>query len=127
MNDLPSALAAFVELFNRGAFWESHEALETEWRRTRSPFYHGLILYASAWVHYQRGNRHGIIAQLDKADPLLRDHQPGYLGLDLGAIVADGARLRLAAEKESYTGLSPRILLSDDLRKGSEPELRPTD
>ena len=28
----PSALEAFVELFNQEAFWESHEVLEGPWR-----------------------------------------------------------------------------------------------
>ncbi len=51
----PTALEAFVELFNQEAFWESHEVLEGPWRETRSDFYHGLILYASAFVHVQRG------------------------------------------------------------------------
>ena len=91
---LPPALEDFVDLVNKGAYWESHEALEPEWRRTQSPFYHGLILYASAWVHQDRGNPHGIQAQLAKAEPLLKDHAPGYLGIDVSAILDRDAPLK---------------------------------
>ncbi|MCH7684351.1 MAG: DUF309 domain-containing protein [Gemmatimonadetes bacterium] len=32
----------------------------------RSDFYQGLILHASAWVHWERRNAHGVRAQLNK-------------------------------------------------------------
>ncbi len=88
------ALLEMARLFNAGAFWESHEALELEWRRTRSPFYHGLILYASAWVHHQRGNRHGVTAQLDKAAPLLHRFAPAHCGVDVARMLREGEALR---------------------------------
>ena len=69
-----------MELFNQEAFWESHEVLEGPWRETGSDFYHGLILYASAFVHVQRGNPHGIGAQLVKAERFLQEFRPAYLG-----------------------------------------------
>ncbi len=53
----PAPLEAFVELFDQEAFWASHEVLEGSWRETDSDFYHGLILYTSAFVHVRRGNR----------------------------------------------------------------------
>jgi hypothetical protein len=49
--NLPEPLVDFVARFNAREFWESHEVLEIPWRTGRSEFYHGLILYASAFVH----------------------------------------------------------------------------
>jgi predicted metal-dependent hydrolase len=57
---LPSALRRFLELYGAARYWDSHEALEDEWRRTGSDFYQALILYASAWVHWKRGNAHTV-------------------------------------------------------------------
>ena len=107
------ALIDFVSLFNSEAYWESHEALESEWRRTRDPFLHGLILYASAWVHRQRGNRHGIVAQLDKAESLLRDFRPKHLGIDIENLLVDATRLRATAGLES-AGFIPRLAILPD-------------
>ena len=119
---LPPGLEDFVDLFNKGAFWEAHEALEPEWKRTRSDFYHGLILYASAWVHQDRGNPHGIQAQLAKATPLLQEHTPGYLGVDVSGILDQGRDL--AAGRPART---PMIVTDLRLFAGDEPELESDD
>jgi predicted metal-dependent hydrolase len=115
---LPAALANFVDLFNQGDYWESHEALEPEWRRTRSEFYHGLILYASAWVHQERGNRHGVDAQLAKAEPLLRCHAAGYLGIDVAEVLREAEDLR-----GHRPPARPVIDLNPARVRGDEPEL----
>jgi uncharacterized protein len=121
---MPLELEAFVQRFNQGAYWDSHEVLEAAWRRNRSQFYHGLILYASAWVHWQRGNRHGVLAQLDKAEPLLRERGAGYLGVDLAALLRDLVALRAG---EDFSDRRPTIELSPALCAGTEPELDPAD
>lgn len=119
---MPPSLESFVDLFNKGAFWESHEALEPEWRRTRSDFYHGLILYASAWVHQERRNPHGILAQLDKATPLLQEHAPGYLGIDVAGILREAQLLQ-----SGQPSAEPLILTDLRLLSGHESELEPSD
>lgn len=91
---IPSALRRFVELVNRGEFWESHEVLEELWRENGSDFLQGLILYASAFVHAKRGNRHGVGAQLDKAGLKLESYPDAYLGVDLAALRAHLRRCR---------------------------------
>jgi predicted metal-dependent hydrolase len=111
-----------VAFFNQGAFWDSHEALEPEWRRTRSEFYHGLILYASAWVHQERGNRHGVDAQLAKAEPLLRLHAARYLGVDVAKVLEQGENLRTGRP-----AATPFIVVDPSLVRGDEPELAPAD
>jgi DUF309 family protein family protein len=55
------------ELFNSGAYWEAHEALETVWRSIikdgdagAARVWQGLIQAAAALLHQRRGNRHGV-------------------------------------------------------------------
>jgi len=57
------------ELFNSGAYWEAHEALETVWRSIISDgnsdaarVWQGLIQAAAALLHQRRGNPHGVAA-----------------------------------------------------------------
>jgi len=127
----PPELEAFVELFNGEAFWDSHEVLEAPWRDNRSPFYHGLILLASAYVHVQRGNAHGIVAQLEKAGRALRHYRPGYLGVDLEPLFLHSAACRKAIAEAGDTPASqwrevisfPRIQLQAKHLRGNEIEL----
>jgi predicted metal-dependent hydrolase len=62
--DRAAAARRAVELFNGGAFWEAHEALETIWRSLpdegEALVIQGLIQAAAALWHRERGNRHGV-------------------------------------------------------------------
>ena len=53
-----------IELFNSGAFWEAHEALEEIWKTVEDDsealIIQGLIQAAAALLHLERGNRHGV-------------------------------------------------------------------
>ena len=128
---LPKALLEFVTLFNRGAYWESHELLEGPWREGRSEFYHGLILYASAFVHVQRGNPRGIVGQLEKAERRLAPYRPVYLGLDVDELLSHAARCRAivaahqGGERAAWAALVPAIRLepSAERLRGDEVEL----
>ena len=130
-SDIDPAFARFLELFNRGEFWESHEALEEAWRERGSEFYHALILYASAFVHVNRGNRHGIAAQLGKAQPLLESRRPHYLGLSVDELLEHAAVCRhIVAEnreapEEAWDVLipTPRLAFDPERVRGDEPEL----
>jgi hypothetical protein len=127
----PPSLRRFVELFNRGLYWESHEALEDDWRRLGSDFYQGLILYASAFVHAQRGNRHGILAQLDKAEERLHPYLPSYMGIDVAGIFTHAhvcrevMRANPGVDRHAWGRLipSPRLALAVERVRGDEPEL----
>lgn len=121
----PAPLVEFVRLFNARRFWDSHEVLELPWRAGRSDFYHGLILYASALVHAQRGNPHGVRAQLAKARRRLESYVPGYLGIDVTALLSCAAELATCPERPG-TAAYPTIQLDPALLSGSEAELRPT-
>lgn len=53
-------------LFNRGAYWEAHEALEPVWRSIlqhsveTARVWQGFIQAAAALLHQERGNQHGV-------------------------------------------------------------------
>ena len=127
------AFARFLELFTRQQFWDSHEALEEAWRENGSEFYHALILYASAFVHVNRGNRHGIAAQLGKAQPLLETRRPHYLGIDVEAMLEHAMVCRhiIAENREAPTEAwevlipTPRLAFDPQRIRGDEPELKP--
>lgn len=124
---LPGPWLDFLDTFNRGAFWESHELLEGPWRAGRSPWYHALILLASAHVHGERGNRHGVLAQCAKARPLLERHRPAWLGLDVDDLLAhlDACRaLALAGDGPCPPLPRLRLVPRAALVRGDEPELR---
>jgi predicted metal-dependent hydrolase len=62
-----------LELFNRGEFFESHEALEAVWLETSGEdriFLQGLIQVAVSFYHLRRGNfvgsRRLLLAALEK-------------------------------------------------------------
>ncbi len=128
---VPTPHEAFVELFNQEAFWESHEVLEGPWRETGSDFYHGLILYASAFVHVQRGNPHGIAAQLVKAERFLQEFRPAYLGIDVAPLLSHAGVCRKVvlenpdAPRDRWKEVIrfPKIRLRAEHLMGDEPEL----
>jgi len=130
---LPPPLLRYLDLFRRGEYWECHEALEGPWREDRSGFYHGLILFASAFVHARRDTPHGIRAQLRKAEERLGPFPSPYLGLDVEEIrdAARRCRQMVAAREETPEGgwLSalpvPELEARPERVRGDEPELSP--
>jgi uncharacterized protein len=124
----PPALRAFVALFDKGRFWDAHEMLEDAWRARRSDFYHGLILLASAFVHVQRRNRHGVLAQIAKARRRLEGYRPRYLGIDVDVLLEEAAAWEGLARREppdEWVSMRPlpRITTDDAGVSGHEPEL----
>ncbi len=128
---LPPAYAEFLDLFGRGEFWRAHEALEGAWRARRSGFYQGLILLASAWVHVKRGNAHGVIAQLRKAERALVPFAPAYLGQNVPALVqyardtAERVPSLAGADGQAWLDALPPPDLTPQPERfhGDEPEL----
>ena len=126
--ELPPELQRFLRLVEEERYWDSHEALEGPWRRSGSDFYHGLILYASAFVHAQRGNPHGVRAQLLKARPKLERYRPEYLGLDVESILSHAdACIRAVDATGPPPDLErlpkPSLDLVEKAVRGDEPEL----
>lgn len=129
----PKGYRKFIELFNEERFWDAHEALEGLWRKTRSPFYQGIIIYASAFVHVQRGNSVGVGKQMAKVLRYLPPYEPGYMGLDVTGILArareagerTAGREDLRGQREALERLVPfpRLRLEPRFLRGDEPEL----
>ncbi len=124
---LPAPLLRFVELYRAGRFWDSHEALEEAWRTNGSDFYQGLILYASAWVHWERRNSHGVRAQLGKTLQRLDAYPTAYLGLDVAALRAHcwAVQKEVAGNPARWADRIRPLLLSlaPDRLRGDEMEL----
>lgn len=130
---LPAAYARFLERFAGGEYWDAHEALEPAWRETRSGFYKGLILLASAYVHAGRGNLHGVGAQLAKARKELALYVPSYMGLDVSGLLdvarrgeaLANARRRSPPSAAEWAHLlpPPRLATHPARFRGDEPEL----
>lgn len=127
----PAAYVEFFRLFNAREFWESHEVLEQPWRANRSDFYQGLIIYASAFVHAQRGNPIGVRKQMAKVFGKLEPFRPYYMGIDVDDLFARARQCKqLVAGDEPprgprLTSLIPYHRLRPDVHlvRGDEPEL----
>ncbi|GAB6877458.1 DUF309 domain-containing protein [Thermaerobacter litoralis] len=127
---VPAALAEFLRLYHDGRFFEGHEVLEEAWHRTRSDFYHGLIILAAAFVRRDRGTPRGVRRNLAKARRYLERYRPHYLGLDVEAILAFIDRQIPAVEQagdpegEALRRLVPDLplLVHPGWVRGDEPE-----
>lgn len=131
---LPAPLLEFIDLFNSGEFFESHEVLEHAWLINRSDFYQGLIIYAAAYVKRDRDSPRGIWLNLGKSLNYLRSYPGAYLGLDVDFLKEHGekARRRLkgmgvprALPRDALMEILPTITLEPDERlvRGDEMEL----
>ena len=80
-----------VDLFNRGLYWEAHEAWEHQWVPDRkgphAEFYKGLIQVAAGCLHYRRHNRRGAVNKWRSGADYLRPYLPAHRGLRLDALV----------------------------------------
>jgi predicted metal-dependent hydrolase len=88
-----------IRLFNAGEFWHAHEQWESCWHATVEPeatFYKGIIQAAAALVHWQRGNRRGLLRNWEKGRPKLVALPARMRGIDLQALIADMDRFVIA-------------------------------
>lgn len=133
---LPDPLLEFIDLFNTGEYFESHEVLEHAWLINRSDFYQGLIIYAAAYVKRDRGSPRGIWLNLGKSLNYLRPYPRAYLGLDVDFLKEHGekCRSRLKAmgvprtlSRDALQEVFPSIPLEPraELLRGDEMELGP--
>src|SRR3954447_26580891 len=77
---------AGVLLFNRGDFFEAHEAWEALWMDTAGPdkpFYQGLIQAAVGLCHFCNGNVRGAVKLYHGSRDYLKRYPSPHLGLDL--------------------------------------------
>ena len=90
-----------VDLFNRGYYWEAHEAWEAFWhacdkRAAQGLFVQGLIQIAAALLRWHMGTERGVRKLYRegraKLEPAARASSP-YMGLDVVAWLAQLERL----------------------------------
>lgn len=80
----PRYLAGIV-LFNRGDFFEAHEAWEALWMETFGPerqFYQGLIQAAVGLCHFCNGNLRGAVKLYRSSRDYMARYGSPFLGLD---------------------------------------------
>ena len=81
--------------FNGGAYFPAHEAWETAWKQARdtddAEFFKGLSQLGAGYVHLLRGNRHGAMTLLTRAERRIRTYPEGHHGIDT-TTVADRAK-----------------------------------
>ena len=90
-------LAAGVQQYNDGYFFEAHETLEDLWMQSPWPirrFLQGVIQLAAAFVHFVRHEYPGTIRLLGHAHEKLGDFAPQYMGIDVERLLSDVARAR---------------------------------
>jgi predicted metal-dependent hydrolase len=97
-------LAEGVDLFNRGLYWEAHEAWEGAWMPDRrgadGGFYKGLIQVAAGCLHYRRQNRRGTLNKWRSGAEYLRPYLPRHLGVELAPLVELVDKYRVALEAD---------------------------
>ncbi|MFN2466223.1 MAG: ribulose-phosphate 3-epimerase [Candidatus Dormibacteria bacterium] len=108
-------VARGVELFNRGQFWEAHEAWEGAWMPRRgtadADFLKGLVQVAAGSYHFQRHNREGALVKWRDGADFLRGYLPAREGLDLAGLVksVDEARSTLEGSQAWPDLVLPRL------------------
>jgi hypothetical protein len=106
-----------IDLFNRGEFWEAHEAWESAWNAARSAgdvpsaaFAQGLIWCAAAWVKRRAGEPAGAVAHAGRVADRMAELRPALGERHAGVLLEDVARIaRLAAEAGDSGASCPPI------------------
>lgn len=78
-----------VELFNEERYWESHEALESAWRKSEGDekeVLQGIILLAAAFVHLQKDESGICLSVMRRALSKLAAHNGNHFGVGIDAI-----------------------------------------
>jgi hypothetical protein len=102
-------LAEFASLFNRGAFFEAHEVLESLWRQEPCDLYKGWIQAAVAYYHLGRGNLMGARKVLASAQRYLRGPVPARWAGTNAALLQRLERDAAEIEAGRHPGPPPRL------------------
>ena len=102
-----------VELFNRAAFFEAHEALEDVWRAAPhkdKKFLQGLIQVAVALHHHGNGNLAGARSVLKRAFRNLSLYPEGFGGIHSAALLRSISEWQRAFDEGTPVPALPRIV-----------------
>ena len=122
-------LAEGVDLFNRGLYWEAHEAWEEAWmpdrRGPNAGFYKGLIQVAAGCLHYRRRNRRGTLNKWRSGADYLRPYLPLHLGVELAPLVERVDTNRSALERSDAWLELPLPSIAFSRTEGTSAPRRP--
>ena len=115
--DLDPHYAGYFDCFNRQLFYEAHDVLEELWLQDRrgpaGDFYKGLIQFAGAFVHVQKGRPQPAVALLNLAAANLTKYGPEFERLNIGKtlelIGAWRARLQSAGDVDRLLTTPPQF------------------
>jgi len=101
-----------IDLFNRSAFFECHEALEEIWTPEHGPrrlFLQSIIHIAVAFYHVQRGNYLGAERQLKKGLKKMAGYLPECEGIDTAELYRAAAEALERVRRGEEIGEFPKI------------------
>ncbi|NPV56193.1 MAG: DUF309 domain-containing protein [Anaerolineae bacterium] len=81
-----------IDLMNRGAYFEAHEALEAAWKEETGAFrdvYRGILQAAVSYLHIRRNNYRGARKMLARCQEWLAPFPATCRGIDLGKLRSD--------------------------------------
>ncbi|HZQ70250.1 MAG TPA: DUF309 domain-containing protein [Terriglobales bacterium] len=93
-----------IELFNRGEFFQAHEALEDAWRSapaSEKPFLQGLTQIAVAFVHHSRGNIEGAKSLLARGCKNLSAYSEVHEGINVRRLISSAEEWKSAFEADT--------------------------
>ena len=103
-----------VELFNRAAFFDAHEALEDVWRAAPpadKKFLQGLIQVAVALYHHGNGNSVGARSVLRRAFRNLSRYPENFGGIDSELLLSSISAWQRALDEGTPVPPMPTIVL----------------
>ena len=123
--DPPSPpLLRAVEQFNQREYFECHETLEAIWNAEPGPIrvlYKGILQVGVGCLHLLRHNYRGATIKLQSGADYLEPFAPACQGVEVGRLIADARRLRVALVelgperfREVDLALMPRVHLVAD-------------
>ena len=113
-----------IQLFNRAAFFEAHEALEDVWRaapEAEKKFLQGLIQVAVALYHHANGNSLGARSVLRRAGRNLSRYPEGYGGIHSASLLNSISDWQRALDEGGPVPSLPKIVLRDQSPGRREP------
>jgi uncharacterized protein len=102
-----------IELFNRAAFFDAHEALEDVWRaapQAEKKFLQGLIQVAVALHHYGNGNTAGARSVLRRAFRNLSLYPRDFGGIESAGLLHSISEWQRALDEGTAVPALPRIV-----------------
>jgi uncharacterized protein len=103
-----------IELFNRAAFFDAHEALEDVWRAATQPekrFLQGLIQVAVALHHHGNGNLAGARSVLRRAFRNLSLYPENFGGIQSAGLLHSISEWQRALDEGMTVPALPRIVV----------------